>query len=133
MKVFHARMQGKPSEKRTETFTGEVWGDPVIGALQDRVVLDPSPPPVPDRFVHRHGGTVTIRRKDGSEISRSCKAPRGSGPRGVEWADVDAKYRRLVPLAGLSAERTEASLDLIHTLERRAKVADLTALIAAAG
>jgi 2-methylcitrate dehydratase PrpD len=107
--------------------------DPVIDALQDRVVLDPSPPPVPDRFVHRHGGTVTIRRKDGSEITRSCKAPRGSGPRGVEWADVDEKYRRLVPLAGLSAAQVEASLDLIHSLDQRAGVAELTALISAPG
>lgn len=106
--------------------------DPVVAALQDRVTLDPSPPPVPDRFVHRHGGTVTIRRKDGSEISRTCKAPRGSGPRGVEWADVDAKYRRLVPLAGLSSERVEASLALVHALDSCEAVRELTSLISSA-
>jgi 2-methylcitrate dehydratase PrpD len=104
--------------------------DPVIGALQNRVVLDPSPPPVPDRFVHRHGGTVTIRLKDGREISRSCKAPRGSGPRGVEWADVEAKYRRLVPLCGLSAPNVERSLHLVKSLDELPRVEELLRALA---
>ncbi len=39
MKVFHARMQGKPSEKRTETFAGEVWGDPVMPST-DNVLIN---------------------------------------------------------------------------------------------
>ena len=99
--------------------------DPVIGALQDKVVFDPSPPPVPDRFVHRHGGTVTLRLKDGRQISRSCKAPRGSGPRGVEWADVQAKYRRLVPLSGLSGPNVERSLQLVQSLEELPRVDEL--------
>ena len=104
--------------------------DPVIGALQDKVVFDPAPPPLPDRFVHRHGGTVTIRLKDGREVSRTCKAPRGSGPRGVEWADIDAKYRRLLPRAGASAKRVEASLALVHALEDCPAVSELTSLLA---
>src|SRR3954470_8165692 len=32
MKVFHGRTDGKPSELRTATFTGTVWGDPVMPA-----------------------------------------------------------------------------------------------------
>jgi 2-methylcitrate dehydratase PrpD len=106
--------------------------DPVIGALQDKVVFDPSPPPVPDRFVHRHGGTVTIRLKDGSEISRSCKAPRGSGPRGVEWADVEAKYRRLVPLCGLAAPSVARSLHLVKSLDELPRVDELVRTLASA-
>ncbi|HEY4373375.1 MAG TPA: MmgE/PrpD family protein [Burkholderiales bacterium] len=81
--------------------------DPVVAALQGKVTFDPTPPPLPDRFVHRHGGTVTIRMKDGREFSHTCKAPRGSGPRGIEWADIEAKYRRLMPAGGLPANRVD--------------------------
>jgi hypothetical protein len=30
MKVIHARAPGLPSDPRTATFTGTVWGDPVM-------------------------------------------------------------------------------------------------------
>ena len=30
MKVIHARAPGLPSDQRTATFTGTVWGDPVM-------------------------------------------------------------------------------------------------------
>jgi 2-methylcitrate dehydratase PrpD len=114
-----------------EHMTERKFADPLIVRLQERVVFDPDPPPLPDRFPHRHGGTVSIRMRSGEVFSHTCKAPRGSGPRGVEWADVDAKYRSLVPRSGLAASRVESSLDLIHALERRAAVSDLTSLIAA--
>jgi 2-methylcitrate dehydratase PrpD len=100
--------------------------DPVIRRLLDRVVLDPHPAPLPDRFPHRHGGTVTIVLKDGRRFSSTCKAPRGSGPRGVEWADVDAKYRRLVALSGLAPDAIEASLASVHAFEAVDDVAALT-------
>lgn len=104
--------------------------DPVIRALLDKVVLDPDPPPLPDRFPHRHGGTVTIVMKDGRRHARTCTAPRGSGPRGIEWADVDAKYRYLVPMSGLAPDAIEASLARIHALDSAADVAQLTDLLA---
>jgi len=103
--------------------------DPVIGALQDKVVFDPNPPALPDRFVHRHGGGVTIRLKDGTEIHRHCSAARGSGPRGIEWVDVEAKYRQLVPRSGLSAARIEQSLRMVRELDELSQVAALTGLL----
>ena len=112
-----------------EHMTEGKFSDPVIAALQDKVVFDPDPPPLPDRFPHRHGGTVSIRMRSGQVFTHTCKAPRGSGARGIEWADVDAKYRSLVPRSGLAASRVEASLELIHGLERRS-VSELTALLA---
>jgi 2-methylcitrate dehydratase PrpD len=114
-----------------EHMTEQKFADPLIAALQDRVVFDPDPAPLPDRFTHRHGGTVSIRMRSGEVFAHTCKAPRGSGARGVEWGDVDAKYRSLVPRSGLAASRVEASLDLIHHLEGRATLSELTALIAA--
>ena len=107
--------------------------DPVIAALQDKVVFDPNPAPLPDRFTHRHGGTVTITMNDGRTFTSTCTAPRGSGPRGVAWADVDAKYRRLVPRSGLSAQRLEASLHAIHHLDEATSVSELTRLLLTQG
>ena len=106
--------------------------DPVIAALQDKVVFDPNPAPLPDRFPHRHGGTVIIRMKNGAEFRSTCKAPRGSGPRGVEWSDVEAKYRALVPLCGLAGERIETSLALIKGFDSGRPAAQLTSLLSLA-
>lgn len=106
--------------------------DPVIAALQDKVIFDPNPPPLPDRFPHRHGGTVIITMKNGEEFRATCKAPRGSGPRGIEWSDVEMKYRALVPLSGVSSDRVEASLTLIRSFETGNPSAKLTSLISLA-
>jgi 2-methylcitrate dehydratase PrpD len=95
----------------------EKMADPAIAALQEKIVFDPDPPPLPDRFPHRHGGTVIIRMNDGREFRSTCKAPRGSGPRGVDWADIEDKYRTLVPRAGLSSRRVEESLALIRAFD----------------
>jgi quercetin dioxygenase-like cupin family protein len=39
MKVFHARTSDKPSERRSGTFTGEVWADPVMPTT-DNVIIN---------------------------------------------------------------------------------------------
>lgn len=103
--------------------------DPVIAALQDKILFDPCPPPLPDRFPHRHGGTVVIRMRNGQEFRGTCKAPRGSGPRGIEWADVEEKYRHLVPLSGLTNQKVDASLSTIRKLDGLKSVAGLTDLL----
>src|SRR5882672_11627384 len=103
--------------------------DPVIAQLIDKISVDPNPPPYPDRFPHHHGATVTITLEDGRQFSDHVDFPRGSAPRGIEWADVDAKYRRLVPLAGLAPERVEASLAVVHRLDTVKTMSELTCLL----
>jgi 2-methylcitrate dehydratase PrpD len=103
--------------------------DPVIRQLIDKVTVDPNPPPYPDRFPHHHGATVTITLKDGRQFSAHVNFPRGSAPRGIEWADVDAKYRRLVPLSGLAPETVEASLRVVHEFETVKTMSELTRLL----
>jgi 2-methylcitrate dehydratase PrpD len=103
--------------------------DPVIGQLIDKVTVDPNPPPYPDRFPHHHGATVTITLKDGRQFSDHVDFPRGSAPRGIEWADVDAKYRRLVPLSGLAPEKVGASLKVVHEFETVEAMSELTRLL----
>jgi 2-methylcitrate dehydratase PrpD len=106
-------------------------GDPVIAALEDKIVLDPSPAPLPDRFPHRHGGTVIIRMNDGAEFRSTCRSPRGSGPRGVEWTDIEDKYRALAPMAGLDAGRVDESLGILRDFQAADSVSRLVAIIGA--
>jgi hypothetical protein len=42
---------------------------------------------------------------------------------------VDAKYRTLVPLSGLAAEKIEASLRVIHDFASLRSLSSLTALL----
>ncbi|MEI2417665.1 MmgE/PrpD family protein [Orrella sp. JC864] len=105
--------------------------DPVIAALQDRIEFDPAPPPLPDRFPHRHGGSVAIHLKDGTIHRGTCQAPRGSGPRGVHWQDVQDKFRQLFPLAGLPDDATARCLDILRDFDRADAVARLASCLAA--
>ncbi|MDA0302415.1 MAG: MmgE/PrpD family protein [Chloroflexi bacterium] len=102
----------------------EKYLDPVIDAMQDKVVDgDPSP------FAARGGGSVTITTTDGRTYSCTMEAPGGSGPRGIEWADIDYKYRTLAPLGGMSAARIDQSLDVIHEFQDAPTVSSLTDLL----
>ena len=101
----------------------------MIGGLIDKITVDPNPPPYPDRFQHHHGATVTITLKDGRQFSDHVDVPRGSGPRGIDWADVDAKYHTLVPLSGLAPAKVEASLEVIHEFEAVESISDLVRLL----
>lgn len=103
--------------------------DPVIARLIDKITVDPNPPPYPDRFPHHHGATVTIMLRDGRQFANHVDFPRGSAPRGIEWADVDAKYRRLVPLSKLSPDKIEASLEVVHGFEMVEAMSELTRLL----
>ncbi len=107
----------------------EKVSDRVIASLIDKIVSDPTPLPYPDRFPHHHGATVTIVLEDGRRFSDHVDFPRGSGPRGIEWADVDAKYRTLMPLSGLAQQNIETSLELLHGFEKVERVQALTTLL----
>lgn len=102
--------------------------DPVIARVQDKVRFDPAPPPLPDRFPHRHGGSVTIALRDGRVLQGRCVMPRGSGARGIAWADIDAKFRHLAPHGGLGPV-VEPCLDLLHRFDALESVAPLVRLL----
>jgi 2-methylcitrate dehydratase PrpD len=100
---------------------------PVIARLMNVVEADPMPPVV--HYEWNWGGTVTIITKSGSHYSSTVDAPRGSGPRGIEWNDVDTKYRALLPASGLPAQRTEQILKEIHNFDQVKRVAEFTRLL----
>jgi 2-methylcitrate dehydratase PrpD len=101
--------------------------DPALHALMDRIEIDPEPPAV--EYEWGWGGTVTLVTRSGERFMSTVDAPRGSGPRGIEWTDVDAKYRALMPSSGLGRRRIEETLEMIHDLEQVDDVAELTRLL----
>jgi 2-methylcitrate dehydratase PrpD len=101
--------------------------DPVIHQLLDKVRVGAPPTENVERY--KQGATVTIRTKAGKTFSSTVYAPKGSGSRGIDWAEVDAKYRTLVPQAQLSDRQVEASLQVIHDLHQVKHVSTLTDLL----
>jgi 2-methylcitrate dehydratase PrpD len=90
--------------------------DPVVARLMNVVELDPAPPQVTYKW--SWGGSVTVVTTSGQRFTSTVDAPRGSGPRGIEWSDVDAKYRALMPDSKLPAARLGQILDEIHRFDR---------------
>jgi 2-methylcitrate dehydratase PrpD len=107
--------------------TAEKITDPVIHRLIDRIRI--GPPPSENVANYRQGATVTIRTRDGRRSTATVNAPRGSGFLGIAWADVDAKYRSLMPHSGLSGEQIETSIAAIHDFRGLSAVADFVDLL----
>ena len=101
--------------------------DPVIHQLLDKVRVGTPPTDNVERY--RQGATVTIRTKDGRTFSNTVYAPKGAGVLGIDWADVDTKYRTLVPNAKLSDRQVEASLQVIHDFRHVRHVSALIDLL----
>jgi 2-methylcitrate dehydratase PrpD len=105
--------------------------DPVVARLMGVVELDPAPPQVTYKW--SWGGSVTLVTTSGQRFTSTVDAPRGSGPRGIEWSDVDAKYRALMPDSKLPPARFEQILDQIHQFDRVKSVPAFARLITPGG
>jgi 2-methylcitrate dehydratase PrpD len=103
--------------------------DPVIGRLQDLVEVDPEPAEDFDHYTWGWGATVTIEMKDGASHRSVVNAPKGSGPRGIDWADVEHKFRTLTPEAGIEPKRADEILDVVHHFEEVPNVDRLIRLL----
>jgi len=101
--------------------------EPVIHQLIDKVRV--GPPPTEQVEQYKQGATVTIRTRDGRTFSNTVYASKGAGMLGIDWADVDAKYRTLVPQAQVSDQQVEASLQVIHDFRHVTHVSALTDLL----
>lgn len=110
--------------------SAEKIADPVIHQLIDNVRV--GAPPGTHVEQYKQGATVTIQSKDGRTFSSTVYAPKGAGVLGIDWADVDAKYRTLAPAAPLSAQQVEASLQVIHDFRDVTHVSALLDLLHAA-
>lgn len=105
--------------------------DPVVARLMNVVELDPAPPQVTYKW--SWGGSVTVATASGQRFTSTVDAPRGSGPRGIEWSDVDAKYRALMPDSKLPAARLGQILDQIHRFENVKSVPEFARLLTPRG
>ena len=101
--------------------------DPVIHQLIDKVRV--GAPPTQQVEEYKQGATVTIQTKDGRIFSSTVFAPKGAGSLGIDWCDVDAKYRSLVPGSGLSGQQIEGSLEVIHDFSSVKHVSELVDLL----
>jgi 2-methylcitrate dehydratase PrpD len=101
--------------------------DPVIHQLIDKVRV--GSPPTGNTERYRQGATVAIRTTDGRVSTSTVFVPKGAGAGGIAWADIDRKYRTLMPHAGLRDQQIEASLTAIHDFRRVAHVSELTRLL----
>ena len=107
--------------------TPQKIADPVIHRLIDRVWV--GSPPTKDVERYRQGATVTIRTFDGRVVARTVFVPKGAGALGIAWADIDQKYRNLMPHAQLRDRQIEASLVVIHDFRRMSHAWELTGLL----
>jgi len=107
--------------------TPQKIADPRVHRLIDKVRV--GPPPTENAARYRQGATVTIRTTDGREATNTVLVPKGAGMLGIDWADIDAKYRALVPLSGLPERQIEASLAAIHRFREVSDASELTRLL----
>jgi 2-methylcitrate dehydratase PrpD len=101
--------------------------DPAIRALLPRVRM--GDPPTENLERYKSGAVVTIRTRDGRSHSSTVYAPKGAAMIGIDWADVEAKYRTLVPHARPSSGNLEASLRVIRRFRDLRRVSELTSLL----
>jgi 2-methylcitrate dehydratase PrpD len=77
------------------------------------------------RYEWNWGGTVTVVTTAGTRYTSTVDAPRGSGPRGIQWADVDAKYRALIGDSGLPPAKQARILEQVHDFSSVSALASL--------
>jgi 2-methylcitrate dehydratase PrpD len=101
--------------------------DPVIHALIDKIKV--GEPITQDVDKYQHGARVTLHTKAGKSFTSTVYAPRGSGVRGIEWADVDKKFHTLVPMSGMNSAAIDQALALIHGFREQRNVSGLVGLL----
>ena len=75
--------------------------------------------------------TVTIRTTDGRSVTNTVFLPKGSAALGIDWADIEAKYRTLLPNSGIGGDRIDQSFTLIRHFANATSVAPLIELLLA--
>jgi 2-methylcitrate dehydratase PrpD len=100
---------------------------PVIGRLMGLVAKDPMLPSV--HYEWPWGATVTIVTRSGARFTNTVDAPKGSAPRGIEWSDIEGKYRALMPESGLSHARMAEIFARIQTFEQVKRTTEFAKLL----
>ena len=93
---------------------------PALHAVCDKVKGGPEI--VENLAAFRQGAIVTIETTDGRRHTGTVHIPYGAGCLGIDWADIEAKYRALAPEAPLGAGKVEQSLAAIRGLREAESV-----------
>ncbi|MGZ8231821.1 MAG: hypothetical protein ACXWUS_19510, partial [Burkholderiales bacterium] len=100
---------------------------PVIRGLLGKVRVVGPPTERLERY--KSGAIVTIKTRDGRTHSSTVYAPRGAAMLGIDWADVEGKYRALAPYAKFSGDNLEASMKVIRRFRNVKNVSELIGLL----
>lgn len=101
--------------------------DPAIRGLLDLVEVGEPPTENVERY--KQGATVTLKTRDGRNFTSTVYAPRGSAVNGIEWADVEGKFKTLCPLAGISPSNIESCTQVLRHFRDVKHVRELVELI----
>jgi 2-methylcitrate dehydratase PrpD len=101
--------------------------DPVIRRLLGKVRM--FEPQIDDLESFLSGAVVMIETKETKRFSATVYAPKGAALHGINWADIEAKYRALVPYAHLTGDNLEKSLHAIRDLRKLTNISDLISLL----
>jgi len=101
--------------------------DPRIRGLLGKVRV--GPPPTENIERYKSGATVTIATHDGRSYASTVHAPRGAAILGIDWSDVEAKYRALTPYAKLSGDNLEGTMKVIRRFRDLKNVSELVSLL----
>ena len=107
-------------------FADKINSPAIRGLLAKVHVADP---PTDNVERYKAGAIVTVTTKDGRSHSSTVYAPRGAAILGIEWTDVERKYRALAPYAKLSATNLEASISAIRNFRDVRHVSELVGLL----
>ena len=72
---------------------------------------------------------MTIRTTGGRVSTSTVFLPHGSAALGIDWADIEAKYRTLMPNSGLPAAKIEQSLAAIRDFKNASGVGEIIELL----
>lgn len=93
MRIVQGHAEGRPSEQRTETFTGTVWADPVLpstdGVTVNHVFFTPGART--HWHHHEHGQLLHVTAGSGLVCTQG-EAPRRVQPGDVVWVPPGEKH-----------------------------------------
>ena len=101
--------------------------NPAIRGLLGKVKV--AAPPTENLARFKSGAIVTIKTRDGRSHASTVYAPRGAAIIGIEWTDVENKYRALAPFAEFSGDNLAASMRVIRGFREVKKVSELIGLL----
>ena len=105
----------------------EKINNPVIRSLLAKVRV--VPPPTENLERYKSGAIVTITLRDGRTYSSTVYAPKGAAMLGIDWSDVEAKYRALAPYAQFSGDNLERSMEAIRRFRNVKNVSELVGFL----